>query len=142
MGTHAEYGKSVLRTATNGAFRDSGRTTEIHLGLGKARIDGTINGKIAVEIESRVPKQIRGAILDLILHPYPKKLLVLEPVHMGDVASTAKQCEFILARFLSPENFRVVVVHGSGFAKCLEVDAETVKFAVDELEAKRGPNDS
>ena len=33
-------------------------------GAGTARVDGTVAGRVAVEIESRVPKQLRGALLD------------------------------------------------------------------------------
>jgi hypothetical protein len=42
---------------------------------GSARIDGTVAGMVAVEIKSRVPKQVRGALLDLIMHSFTKKLL-------------------------------------------------------------------
>ena len=63
-----------------------------------ARIDGTLDQNVAVELESRVSKQVRGAVLDLLCHSYPKKLLVLLPVH--DVEVTARQCEFIFSKFL------------------------------------------
>jgi len=61
-----------------------------------------------VEIESREPKQVRGAILDLLLHPFPRKLLVLLPVHTRD--STPAQAHAILGRFLTKDEFRVVLV--------------------------------
>ncbi len=37
--------------------------------------------QVAVEIESRQEKQIRGAIVDLLLHPAPKKLLIIVLAH-------------------------------------------------------------
>ena len=78
MGSHDDYGKQVLIGATNGACEFYGAGVEIDYGAGlPARIDGAINGTIAVEVESRTSKQIRGAVLDLIFHRYPKKLLIL-----------------------------------------------------------------
>ncbi len=132
MGTHGKYGNDVLRKAAGASFRGSGRTVEIDLGRGKAQIDGTIGNRIAIEIESRTSKQVRGAVLDLILHPFPKKLLILEPVYM-DVQKTAVQCEFILAKFVRQEDFRVVVFAGSGQANYMERDIASVRSALAEL---------
>jgi len=90
---HDEYGKRVLHEATEGRVVLYGRPIEINYGAGlPARIDAAI-GDIAVEIESRVSKQVRGALLDLICHPYSKKLLVLLPVHMSNPMITAVQCK-------------------------------------------------
>ena len=73
-----------------------------------ARIDGTLDQNVAVELESRASKQVRGAVLDLLCHSYPKKLLVLLPVHMSDVEVTARQCEFIFSKFLDGTVYRVL----------------------------------
>ena len=73
-----------------------------------ACIDGTLDQNVAVELESRVSKQVRGAVLDLLCHSYPKKLLVLLPVHMSDVEVTARQCEFIFSKFLDGTVYRVL----------------------------------
>jgi hypothetical protein len=68
---HDEYGKRVLCTAAPQALI-YGPTVAVDYGAGQgARIDGTV-GDIAVGIESRVAKQVRGAVLDLICHPFPK----------------------------------------------------------------------
>lgn len=84
MATHDEYGKRVLREATQGLAINYGGSVEVDYGAGlPARIDATI-GDIAVEIESRVSKQVRGAVLDLMCHSLPRKLLVLLPVYMGE----------------------------------------------------------
>jgi hypothetical protein len=83
-----------------------------------------------VELESRVSKQVRGAVLDLLCHSYPKKLLVLLPVHMSDVAVTAKQCEFIFSRFLDGASYRVVVLAGCGSKPCLEADVALIQTEV------------
>jgi len=95
-----------------------------------ARIDGVIGEDVAVEVESRVSKQVRGAVCDLIFHPFPKKLLVIVPVHMTDADICAEQCRTILRRFVNPHNFRVVVLTGSGFANSLDADAAAVREAL------------
>jgi hypothetical protein len=129
---HDEYGKRVLRAATNRAAL-YGPTVEINYGAGQpARIDATV-GDIAVEIESRVSKQVRGAVLDLICHPHPKKLLVLLPVHMGNPGVTAEQCRNILKRFCPGDSYRVLVLKGSGSDPQLTEDMATVAAALAEL---------
>jgi len=95
--------------------KENGPSVQVDFGAGQpGRIDGVLGGEIAIEMESRTSKQIRGAILDLIWHPYPKKLLILLPVHMSNPEVAVKQSENILARFLPRSNFRVVLLRGSG----------------------------
>ena len=107
---------------------------EVDYKAGKpARIDGTVAFLVAVEIDSRVAKQVRGAVLDLICHPYRKKLLVLIPAHMSNVDITAQQCRIILDRFVGSEHFRVVVLRGTGNFPQLEGDVEAVKSSLIEL---------
>lgn len=84
---------------------------------------------VAVEIESRVSKQVRGALLDLVCHPYPKKLLLLLPVHMNAPLCCA-QCHSILARFVDPCEFRVVILEGSGENEAFEQDVALVREAL------------
>lgn len=134
MGSHEDYGKQVMREVAGSAYSDSGASVDVDYGVGRpARIDGIVGSDVAVEIESRVSKQVRGAVLDLICHRYPKKLLLLLPVHMTSPHTTAKQCRFILAKFLDITDFRVVVLRGTGDAPQLESDAVVVKAALDEL---------
>ena len=115
MGAHDEYGKRILLEATAGAVDQYGPGVEIDYGTEfPARIDGAVGGSIAIEIESRTGKQVRGAVLDLICHSYPKKLLVLLPVHMSNPVVIAEQCRNILAKFHSAEDFRVIVLDGHG----------------------------
>ena len=134
MGGHDEYGKRVLLEATGGAAAQYGPSLEIDYGAGKpARIDGTVGEMVAVEVESRVSKQVRGAVLDLICHSYSKKLLALLPVHMGNPEVTAAQCRNILGRFCPEDCFRVVVLNGSGEDPRLDEDAATVAAALKNL---------
>ncbi len=99
-----------------------------------ARIDGTYKGIIAIEIESRVPKQIRGALMDLICHDYPKKLLVILPAYQSNPKTTADQCNYILERFISKDSFRVVVLKGNGKTQQFEHDIRVIKDALHQLE--------
>lgn len=134
MGQHDDYGKKVLREASRNAFTDWGSSVEIDYGTGRpARIDGTIGAKIAVEVESRVFKQIRGVLLDLIFHRYPKKLLIILPVHMSDPEVTKVQCENILSRFLKASDFQVVLLRDSGDFLSLESDKQLVRTALRDL---------
>ena len=135
MGLHDTYGKMVMRGAVGSAFRDSGTEVQISYGAarGGATIDGVVGDAIAVEIESRVSKQVRGAVLDLICHPRPKKLLVLLPMHMSNPVLCAQQCEHILGRFLKAQDYRVVLLAGTGSGPSVAVDEERVRVAVGEL---------
>lgn len=134
MGSHDEYGKRVLFLTTNGAVEQYGPPVEVDLGAGlPARIDGAVGGNIAVEVESRTSKQVRGAVLDLICHPYPKKLLLLLPVHMANPDVTAKQSENILARFVPRDSFRVLLLSGSGDDPKEDHDVQLVSGALAEL---------
>jgi uncharacterized protein (DUF779 family) len=66
MGQHDEYGKLILTQAA-GCSCD-GPSTITCYGDSSAHIDGTVGSTIAVVIESRTGKQVRGALLDLVLH--------------------------------------------------------------------------
>ena len=125
-----------MREAAGSAFRDYGDVVSVPYGArGGATIDGVVGESVAVEIESRVSKQVRGAVLDLICHPYPKKLLVLLPVHMSNPALCSAQCQNILTRFVKPENFRVVVLSGSGANDASASDVKLIQRALSELQA-------
>jgi hypothetical protein len=133
MGNHETYGKLVLRSAAGPAYRDQGPDVQIDYGThAPAKIDGTV-GPIAVEIESRTSKQVRGAVLDLICHQGSKELLVLLPAHTHSVTDTAVQCRNILGRFIDPADFRVVMLTGTGDRPALEDDVNKVRTALSEL---------
>ncbi len=138
MPGHDEYGKKVLAEATEGAVALYGPAVEVDYGAGQpARIDGAVGEIVAIEVESRVSKQVRGAMLDLISHRFPRKLLVLLPVHMSNPEITAEQCRNIFVRFCARDSFRVVVLEGTGEVPQLERDAKTVKAALAELGYER-----
>lgn len=134
MGQHDAYGKAILKAAAGTAFQSWGPAVRISYGTpGQAAIDGVVGDTIAVEIESRVSKQVRGAVLDLVCHSYPKKLLVLLPVHMPNARQCSDQCRNILSRFVSPDNYRVVVLKGSGDSDSSQSDVQLIRMALEEL---------
>lgn len=134
MANHDNYGKLVLTAAAGAAFVSTGSSVNVDFGIGMpGRIDGTVDNNIAVEIESRTPKQIRGAIIDLLCHPYPHKLLIILPVHAQNPRIAAQQCANIFAKFIDKESFRVILLKGSGFQPMLETDAKEVRNALYEF---------
>lgn len=126
---HDAYGKRILRHATSDAVELLGPPVEIDYGTSHpARIDGAI-GDVAIELEARVGKQVRGAILDLICHPLPKKLLVIMPVeHVGK--AVPEQCRNVLARFVPESDFEVVVLKGHGHDERPREDAKIIADAL------------
>jgi hypothetical protein len=133
MGIHDKYGKDVMHMAAGQAF-DEYLGVNVDYGAGRgAKIDGVVNGTIAVEIDSRVSKQVRGAVLDLILHRFPKKLLVLIPAHMENITTTATQCIYILGKFFNRTDFEVVPLQGTGHNPQYQIDVQMVKAALSKL---------
>jgi hypothetical protein len=131
---HDRYAKKVLREAAGAAL---GNDASCFLRIGNVcggnlpRIDGTVGGVLAVEAESRTRKQVMGAIKDLELHTYPKKLLMIMCVHNGP--SIIKQCAEILRGSVGSGNFEVLRLHGSGANDQSELDVELVRNAIGRL---------
>jgi hypothetical protein len=117
------------------AFSDSGASFTIRFGddAAGARIDGFVGNQIAVEIESRTPKQIRGAVLDLIFHPYPFKLLLIIAGHQNDARQAANQCRNILRERVADKNFQVVLLSGNGRESRETEDVALVRAALARL---------
>jgi len=133
MGSHDIYGKKILLEATNGQAKTLGATVEVDYGAGyPARIDGTFEN-IAIEIESRTSKQVRGAVLDLICHSFPKKLLLLLPVHMSNPEVAATQCRSILDRLCGQNTYEVLVLTGHGDNPNPETDTALIREAIARL---------
>jgi len=136
MGQHDAYGKSILGRAAGLGYKYDGESTTTSYGDSSAHIDGVVGSFIAVEIESRTGKQVRGAVLDLILHAFPKKLLILVPMYIG--SHQVGECEFILKRFLSPNDFCVVLLSGTGDDPDEKGDIPKVQSALQALGWKIG----
>ncbi len=124
-----------MSAAAGANYCGFGPECRVELGAGPGgSIDCVIRPNIAVEIEARVAKQVRGAVLDLMCHPYPKKLLVLLPAHAMNPQLTAIQCRHILKRFLAEADFRVVLLSGKGGDEHHDEDVPLVRTALNELE--------
>lgn len=136
---HDAYGKLIMRNAAGNAFSDSGSLCTIRFGddAAGARIDGVVSNSIAVEIESRTPKEIRGAVLDLIFHPYPRKLLLIIAGHQNDASQAANQCRHILREEIGDENFQVVLLAGNGREHQQTGDVALVREALRRLGWRR-----
>jgi hypothetical protein len=107
MGQHDRYGKRLMALACGADFCDFGTSRDVFLCAGQpGRIDGVVADRIAVELESRVSKQGRGALMDLVLHPCPGKFLAMMPVHMSDPEITLRTKRVI-------ERFRLQRVDGA-----------------------------
>lgn len=94
-------------------------------------IDGTIDNSIAVEIESRANKQARGAVLDLLCHPYAMKLMVIIDKYGNDY--TENQCNTILNKFCKQDAYKVIKLKGNGNSENIEEDVKIIKNAVTEI---------
>ncbi|MGE0454275.1 MAG: hypothetical protein AB7O37_16800 [Vicinamibacteria bacterium] len=64
-----------------------------------------------------------------MLHPYPKKLLLLLDAYIGNRDIAVKQACAILGRFLEPDTFRVLAVG----ADSLEAATGAIRTALSEL---------
>ena len=136
MGAHDKYGKKVMTAAFGTDFDPKPKSEYItHDGrkAGSINIDGVLFQNISVEIESRVNKQVRGAVLDLILHPGKLKLLVLIVAHGNDY--TELQAKSILSKFCVPRSWKVVTLNGSGDRPddFIQSDVKVLQSAADEL---------
>lgn len=128
-----EYGKRVLYEATEGRAALHGPSVEIDYGAGPpAHIDATV-GDIAIEIESIASDQVRAAILNLICHPYPRKLLVLLPDHLTGREIIAEQSRNILGRFYPEDGFRVLVLKGNAKTPRLTEDVAMTAAVLGDL---------
>jgi hypothetical protein len=92
-----------------------------------------VGQEVAVEVEARNAKQVRGAIMDLLLHPCPKKLLILIPSGSLKTSTAPAQCEHILSKFRPPGLFRMAVLRGTCEAPDMDMDVARVQRALAEL---------
>lgn len=71
--------------------------------------------------------------MDLVFHPYPKKLLVILPAHQNDPEIEASRCRNILNQLANPDKCRVIVLTGNGAYRELDADLPIVSAALSEL---------
>jgi hypothetical protein len=108
--SHDAYGKAVLLGAAPDALT-KGNLLSVY--GGKGRIDGVIEPlKVVIEIESRTNKQIRGAIMDLLCHPYPNKLLMIIPAY--NTPSIKEQWSEIKRELRLSNELGILTLKGNG----------------------------
>ncbi|MDO8751441.1 MAG: hypothetical protein Q7K03_09915 [Dehalococcoidia bacterium] len=129
---HDKYGKAVVKEALESIGQTNQGQTLVRYGQAKAFIDAATNN-VAIEIESRTPKQVRDALLDLIHHAAPKKLLILIPAYGGNLMNLLSMCSYILGCHVALRDFRIVPVTSNGYDPRLEEDVRLVMEALKEL---------
>jgi len=134
MGNHDDYGKQLMSRLLGSRWSSCDSRRSIDEGGVRADLDGIIsardnsNVECAVEIEARVYKQIRGAMVDLALHPAPKKLLVVIKAQpqLGDATRIEKHCRHIWQEIAGSNRgqFFMTVLKGTGNDPRQQVDLE------------------
>ena len=131
---HDEYGKNLLKELLKNKIKYID-DTQAHPDY-KRRVDAVIpSEKCVIEIESRTPKQIRGAIMDLFFHDYDKKLLILIPAHLNNPINTEKNCNNILNELQKYKRFtfKVALLNGKGDQPNKIEDLKKLEAALKEL---------
>lgn len=134
MESPQEYGTKVLRSAFPIEFSKSFVKIDLGPGIQKVIIDGTIGNDVAVEIESRTPKQVRGALLDLMLHDYPRKLLIIMAVHCK--SETVQQAQHAW-RKLRGTNLEIEVVEMIGYRNNQHFSTDKFKLPLQDFDLAR-----
>jgi hypothetical protein len=143
MPAHDEYGKKLLAEILGSRWSSTSPQRSIAWGPVRADLDGIIktpDGKsalCAVEIEAKVYKQIRGAMLDLANHPAPKKLLVIIRAQkaLGSEDKIRGHCEDVWKEigYDNPGDFKLVVLKGTGKLQAPDADKELLVRGLCEL---------
>lgn len=133
---HNNYGKRLLKEVVGDLLIATGPDTRVNYqGDISAKIDGVIEACCAIEIESRVAKQVRGALIDLLEHQLSKKLLILIPAHMNDPEATARHCKHLLEKYKQQgSTVKVVLLKGTGDNPKDSEDKKLIESALRELE--------
>lgn len=144
MGKHEEYGKKLLAELLGERWDPLASDRSVDEAGVRADLDGVIRlrdsgpTECAVEIEARVYKQIRGAIVDLALHPAPKKLLVIIPAQpqLRDEMTTAEHCKYVWQQLTAGTRgrFQVVCLQGTGTRRAPGADKVRLEHALRALE--------
>ena len=132
MGIHDDYGKRLLRELFSERWDPYAAQRSLDEGGVRADLDGVIYSKdgtrveCIVEIEARVYKQIRGAIVDLALHGAPKKLLIIiraQP-QLGTEEQIIEHCTYVWRELAGQRRgeFQVVCLDGTGDEPAFEED--------------------
>ena len=144
MGKHDEYGKKLFAELLGQRWDSLTFERSIDEAGVRADLDGVIWSRdhrtieCAVEVEARVYKQIRGAIVDLALYPAAKKLLVIIPAQpqLGSEEKTLAHCRHIWQQISSNNRgqFAMTVLRGTGDEPVPDVDKARICEALNTLD--------
>ena len=148
MGRHDDYGKRLFSQLLGGRWSASSDYRRVDEGGVRADLDGVIWSSdsdsvcCAVEIEAKIYKQIRGAIVDLAIHTAPKKLLVIlnnaQP-QLGSEDKTLTHCNYVWKQIGKGHGtFRAVCLLGTGYNPELEEDLARLSAALADLQISVG----
>jgi hypothetical protein len=136
--SHDRYGKTLLANILGKRWVSKfDQRKSIDLGGVRADLDGIILSEnlseveCAVEIEATVYTQARSALLNLAIHPAPKKLLIVILAHsqMGSKEKATGHFQYVWEK-LSPignDPFGLVVLQGTGAGPMIEVDRNLIE---------------
>jgi hypothetical protein len=144
MGIHEDYGKRLFGCILGERWVTSGDARSVRMASVRADLDGVILSEelseieCAVEIEARIYKQIRGAILDLFWHPAPRKMLtvILAQSQLGNEEKARAHLMFVCRKLASGDNrpFELVILRGSGEYPAEEDDRVLLSGALKRLQ--------
>ena len=128
---HDKYGKERLGCLSN-YFEPILDVPGYGIGI---KLDGKIKD-CAIEIESRTPKQIRGAILDLLLSGYKKKLLIVLPLNNNNEDKINSYEEIFYKMGCKRNNFRVILLEGHAKNRQEKKDEQRIREALRSMRIK------
>ncbi len=144
MGIHDDYGKDLFHELLGDRWSPDDFRRSVEQAGVRADLDGVIKAKdgrsveCAVEIDARVYKQIRGAMVDLALHPAPKKLLVIikAQAQLGSTSKIIKHWSYVWKEIAGTGRgrFALAVLEGTGADPLPEVDLALLQKALAALE--------
>lgn len=143
MPIHDEYGKGLFRPLLGDRWSSLDFARSVQEEGVRADLDGIIRRaddksvECTVEIEARVYKQIRGAMVDLSLHPAPQKLLVVIKAQpqLGDTPRIMRHCTYIWQQVAGTNRgeFEMAVLEGTGLNPNTEFDLKLLKDTLQKL---------
>lgn len=137
MGKYERLVFEVLELAFGDRWvRDDTRIFSFGPDAGTGKVDGTIEGNIAVQVAAGSQKQIRGDLLDLMWHPLRLKLLVLVDSQQHGAATSVRQAATVMAS--SELHGAVVRLAGTPSEPFVDVDLLAVKEFVEEWTGGHG----
>jgi hypothetical protein len=129
---HDEYGKRLFASILLRRWDDWSHERWVEMAGVRAVLDGVVRSEdltrveCAVEIEAKIYKQIRGALLDLAWHPAPRKMLVviLAQSQLGNASKARNHLEFCWQKLTqgSDAPFVLVILEGTGLMPADETD--------------------